>query len=279
MTADTTNRKRGINRPTPSIAAAFLRVEFIEEISYPASFVLGSLGTVLPVFVFFFIGELVGSSAAVGEDYFTFAVLGMAVTATLQGALSGFGGTLQRALNRGTLETLLVEPVPWTMLPFAMNLWRILMGIFEGLVILVLGGVLGADYVASGAAAFIVLLILGIIANMAIGIVVASVLVLAKKSKPLLTLYGMAASLLAGSLFSVSQLPSWLSIFSWAIPHTYVINATRAVLMQDPGEFVIGFGTAAIALTIFNVVVFAAGLWLFSRALQYGRKMGMLSGY
>lgn len=279
MTAETAPKSRSINRPTPSIAAAFLRVEFIEEISYPAAFFLGRLGTVLPVFVFFFIGELVGESAAVGADYFTFAVLGMAVTATLQGALSGFGGSLQRALNRGTLETLLVEPVPWTMLPFAMNLWRILVGIFEGIVILAIGGLLGANYVASGVAAFAVLLFLGIIANMAIGIVVASVLVLAKKSKPLLTLYGMAASLLAGSLFSVSQLPDWLSIFSWAIPHTYVINATRAVLMEDPGEFVIGFATAAIALTIFNIVVFAAGLWLFSRSLEYGRKMGMLSGY
>lgn len=280
MTAATPQKKRrSINRPTPSIAAAFLRVEFIEEISYPATFFLSSLGTVLPVFVFFFIGELVGGSSEVGADYFTFAVLGMAVTATLQGALSGFGGSLQRALNRGTLETLLVEPVPWTVLPFAMNLWRILMGIFEGVVILALGAVLGANYFLSGAAAFMVLLVLGIIANMAIGIVVASVLILAKKSKPLLTLYGMAASLLAGSLFSVSQLPDWLSIFSWAIPHTYVINATRAVLMEDPGDFVIGFGTAVIALTIFNIVVFAAGLWLFSRSLEYGRKMGMLSGY
>ncbi len=89
----------------------------------------------------------------------------------------------------------------------------------------------------------------------------------------------MAASLLAGSLFSVNQLPAWLRMFSWAIPHTYVINATRQVLMADPGSFVMPFSTAAIALTVFNLVVFSVGLWLFSRSLEYGRKMGMLSGY
>ena len=271
--------KRSPNRPTPSIAAAFLRMDFIEEISYPASLVLSELGTVMPVFVFFFIGELVGESAAVGGDYFTFAVLGLAVTAALQGALGGFGGSLQRALNRGTLETLLVEPVPWTFLPFAMNLWRILMGVMEGGLILALGAILGAQYNIAGAGAFLILLFLGIIANMAIGIVAASVLVLAKRSKPFLTLYGMAASLLAGSLFSVGQLPEWLRVFSWAIPHTYVINASRTVLMDDPGTFMVPFTTAVTALLIFDVVVFTVGLWLFSRSLEYGRKMGMLSGY
>jgi hypothetical protein len=49
--------------------------------------------------------------------------------------------------------------------------------------------------------------------------------------------------------------------------------------MEDPGTFSISFGTAVIALVVFNIVVFGAGMWLFNRALQYARKMGMLSGY
>lgn len=272
-------KRRSPNRPTPSIAVAFLRMDVIEDISYPMSLVLSELGTILPVLVSFFIGDLVGESPEVGEDYFTFAVLGLAVTAILQGALGGFGGNLQRALNRGTLEQLLVEPVPWTHLPFAMNLWRITMGVLEGAIILGMGLLLGADYVASGWWQFLVLLVLGILACTAIGIVSAAVLILSKRSKPFLTLYGMAASLLAGSVFSVSQLPDWLQTLAWAIPHTYVINASRAVLMEDPGTFYVPFNTAVLALLIFNVVVMSAGLWMFSRSLEYGRKMGMLSGY
>jgi hypothetical protein len=49
--------------------------------------------------------------------------------------------------------------------------------------------------------------------------------------------------------------------------------------MDDPGSFVIPFDTAVLALAIFNIVVMTLGLWLFSRSLEYGRKMGMLSGY
>lgn len=261
------------------VAGAFMRMDSIEDISYPLSMILTQLGIIVPVFITYFVGELVGSVPEVGDDYFTFAVIGMTVSTILGAALSGFGGSLQRAQNRGTFETLLVEPVPWTFLPFAMNLWRIVLGVWGGALIFVVGMLLGADYTLDGIPEFLVLLVLGIFASMGIGVLSASLMVLAKRGQPVLTLYSMASSLLAGAVFSVDQLPSFLQTLSWLIPHTYVINSARAVLMEDPGTFYIPFGTATIALLIFNVVIFIGGLWLFSRSLRYARKMGMLSGY
>ena len=84
-------------------------------------------------------------------------------------------------------------------------------------------------------------MLLGILACTAIGILSASIMVLAKRSQPILTLYGFASSLLAGAFFSVDQLPPFLQTLSLAIPHTYVINSARAVLMEDPGTFSIPF--------------------------------------
>jgi ABC-2 type transport system permease protein len=254
-------------------------MDSVEDISYPLSMILGELGTIVPVFIYFFIGQLVGDSPEVGNDYFTFAVIGISVSTILQAALSGFGGSLQRAQNRGTFETLLVEPVSWMYLPFAMNLWRVILGLFGGTLVFLVGLAMGANYVWSGIPAFLLLIVLGILASMAVGILSASLMVLAKRSQPVLTLYGLAASLLAGALFSVDQLPPFLQALSLAIPHTYVINAARTVLMEDPGTFTMSFSTAAIALTVFNLVVFTSGLWLLHRSMQYARKMGMLSGY
>ncbi len=262
-----------------SVSAAFIRMDSIEDISYPLSMLLGELGTIVPVFIYFFVAQLVGDSPEVGGDYFTFAVIGMAVSTILQAALSGFGGSLQRAQNRGTFETLLVEPVSWMYLPFAMNLWRVILGLLGGTLVFLVSLPLGAQYVWSGIPAFLLLIVLGILASMAVGILSASLMVLAKRSQPVLTLYGLAASLLAGALFSIDQLPPFLQKLSLAIPHTYVINAARTLLMEDPGTFTMSFRTAAIALTIFNLVVFTSGLWLLHRSMQYARKMGMLSGY
>lgn len=273
-----------VTRVTPrtglrSVAAAFLRMDSIEDISYPLSMSLSQLSTIAPVLIYYFVGQLVGESPEIGNDYFTFAVIGMSVSTMLQAALSGFGGSLQRAQNRGTFETLLVEPVPWVILPFAMNLWKVMLGVVGGTLTLLTGLVLGAHYIPAGIPQFVVLILLGILASMGIGILSASLMVLAKRSQPIIKLYGIASSLLAGALFSVDQLPDFLRPLALAIPHTYVINSARAVLMDDPGTFSIPFGTAVLALSIFIVVVSSIGLWLFSRSLQYARKMGLLSGY
>ncbi len=257
---------------------AFLRVEFVEEISYPMSFAFSLMRSVMPLLLSFFIGQLI-SDSRVGSDYLTFVSIGLGVTAMLSGALAGFGGSMSRAFQRGTLETYLVEPVPWTFLPLAMNTWPLLLGIFNGSMIMVLGVLLGADFVAGQIPAFILLVVLGLIATTAIGLVSAAVLMLTLKSQPILQVYSLAAGLLAGAVFSVSQLPWWLKIFSFLIPHTYVINGARTLLMTDPGEFTIPYTTAVLVLLGFSVIVFPFGIWLFRRALEFARTMGMLSGY
>ena len=262
-----------------AVTVAFMRANIIDEITYPASFVMTEIGVVAPLFIYYFLGELVGESAQVGGDYFTFAVIGMAVSSVLQSALSGFGNSLQAAQNRGIFETFLVEPVPWLYLPVAMNLYRIILGVFNGFLLLAVGLIFGVSINPSGLFPFLLLLGLGVVASVAVGVFAAAVGILAKRAQPLLTLYGMAASLLGGALFSVAQLPAFLQVLALAIPHTYVINAARAVLMDDPGSFVMSFGTAMWSLLAFCAVAVTLSLWMFHRALQYARTEGILSGY
>lgn len=262
-----------------SMTAAFIRMDAIEDLSYPLPFLLGELGILFPIVIYKFIGELVGDSSRVGGDYFTFAAIGTTVTVIMQSALAGFGFTLQRAQNRGQFETLLVEPIPWIYLPFAMNLWRASLGLVNGVIVLVFAGVLGARYLISGIWPFLILVLLGIAASMSIGILAASLGVVAKRAAPVLALYGIASSLLGGALFSIDQLPGWLRPLSWVLPNTYVINASRSVLMSDPGSFVLAPETAIIALLIFDTVTLTIGLWLYMRSLQYSRIAGILGGY
>ena len=265
-----------------SLAVAFLRLDFVEEVSYPLAFVLSELGIIFPIIGYFFIGQLVGGSSGstfVGGDYFTFSAIGIAVSVVLQASLGGFGIALQRSQNRGQFELLLTGPVPWLFLPVAMNIWRGLLGVLNGALILLAASMLGARYTLSGIPSFLLLTILGIGASTAIGLFAASVMVVAKRSQPILTLYGLASSLLGGALFSVDQLPAWLRWLSFGIPHTYVINSARTVLMDDPGTFSITFGSAAVVLSGFSVLGLVLGLWLFDSSLQYARREGILGGY
>lgn len=260
-------------------SAAFFRVDVIEEINYPLTLVMTLLGIVVPLIPFFFISELVGNSRTVGGDYLTFTVIGLGMTAVLTGAMSGFGSSLQQAFQRGTLEVFLVEPVPWTSLPLAMNQWTLMFGALSGVLIFVVGMILGADYDLSGVPVALLIAVLGIISSLAIGICSAAILVLTLKSAPLIRLYSFAASLLAGSIFGVGQLPTWAQYLSYLLPHTYVINATRTVLMDDPGTFVMQPTTAIVALLAFDVVFMFLGFFMFRRALELSRRMGTLGGY
>jgi len=265
-----------------SMVGAFVRIDYIDEISYPASFLMGQLAIFVPVVTTFFIGQLtVGSENAelFGDDYFTFAVLGLAIAGMMQSALSGFGFSLQRAQERGTLETFLVEPVPWTVLPLVMNVWRVALGAINGLLVLLVGWLLGAQYDLSGLPMFVLLIAMSLVASQAIGILAASFLVLAKRSTAVIRLYTLLASILAGSVFSVDQLPPWLSTVSFLIPHTYAVTAAREQLMADAGSFTIPVDNALWFLMGFAVIVGGGGLLLFQRTLKYARKMGMLSGY
>ena len=260
-------------------ASSFFRIDVIEELNYPATFVMKLFAVVTPLIPFFFISELVGDSEAVGGDYLTFTVIGLSMTAMMSGAMVGFGTTLARSFQRGTLETFLVEPIPWTTLPLAMNQWHVLQGVVYGLVLMGAGILLGADIVASGIPETFVLAILGIISGLSLGIISAAVLLLTLKSTPVLRVYDIAASLLAGAIFSVTQLPAWAQALAVLLPHTYVINGARTALMPDPGTFVMPFGRAVAALLIFDVIGFPFGIWLWNRTLGFSRKLGHLGGY
>jgi ABC-2 type transport system permease protein len=260
-------------------ATSFFRVDLVEEFNYPISFAMRLLGVVAPLLPFFFISKLVGNSPEVGGDYMTFTVIGLALTALLSTAMNGFGTTLQRAFQRGTMETFLVEPVPWTAIPLAMNQWQVLNGLLYTAMLMGMGWVLGANYHLAGVPAALLIGVLGVIAGMSIGIVSAAVLLLTLKSTPVIRIYDIAASLLAGSIFSVGQLPGWARALSAVLPHTYVINGIRTALMTNPGSYEVSLAGAVTVLSIFDVVVFAFGIWLWRRTLEFSRKMGLLSGY
>jgi ABC-2 type transport system permease protein len=160
-----------------------------------------------------------------------------------------------------------------------MNQYQVMFGAVSGLIVFGVGIILGAQFESSGILAASGLAVLGILAGAAIGIISAAVLLLTLKSAPILRLYSLAASLLAGSIFSVDQLPSWARTLSFLIPHTYVINGTRTALMANPGTFEMSLSTAVIALVMFDIIFFTGGLFLFRRTLEFSRKMGTLGGH
>lgn len=263
------------------VAGAFLRMDYIEAISYPLGLVMNTASALVGVAIWAFVAQHTGSNGpSVANDYYTFVVIGLVGTSVLQGGLQGFSNQIGEMMQRGRLEMVLVEPIPWRLLPFGLGQWVVVkQGVISALMIL-LSLALGASFAVAGIPMALLIVLLGVAATFTIGVLSASVKVLSKRSDPILALYQIAALVLSGVFYPVEVLPSALRLLSWLIPHTYVIAALRRALMPEgallPG---ISSGEAVVVLVAFSAVAYPLSLWLFGRALEYGRRMGLLSGY
>lgn len=262
------------------VFGGFLKLDFIQAITYPLAFGMSQIAVLVPVVIYYFVAQLlVRPPSTVGGDYFTYVVIGLAGFGILGGGLRGFGARLELALQQGQFEAMLIEPIKWRLLPFAMTQWSLILGTILGLVVLAFGGLLGAEYELSGIPSGMLIVAMAMVASIAIGALSASLLLLAKRSRTVLALYTLAASILSGVFFPIEMLPEAVQKLSWVIPHTYAINALRGVLMAEPPQNAMSLSTSLIALLVFNVIVFPLAIWLFGRSLEEGRKYGMLGSY
>ncbi|MGH2572291.1 MAG: ABC transporter permease [Actinomycetota bacterium] len=267
--------------PVGRVATAFLRAAMARAASYPMAFVMTEFAALIPILVYFFVARLVEvSGPSVGGDYFTFAAIGIITTHALNAGLQGFGHELDVAIKQGRFEALLVEPVPWRALPLGLAEWPILVRTSGAAVSFAVAIALGGDFRAIGFVTAVVLLLLGTLAALSIGIIAGSIKALSKESDPVLTLYQLAASVLAGAFFPLELLPPVVRVLSYTIPHTYVLQAMRRVMMPA-GESLPGLsaGEATLILVGFNLILLPAALWFFGRSLEVGRRLGLLGGY
>ena len=276
-----TERLRPVTSPTGgelrrggAAAAAFFRMGYQTAVSYPLSFAVSQATTVVPVIVYFFISHLVKADLGqVGGDYFTFIVIGVASQRLLSGGLAGLGDEMESAIREGRVETLLIQPVDWRLLPLGLAEWPMAWGVINVVALVAISGGLGAHYQVSGLPGVLLLAVLGMVATLAVGVLAVSIKILAKRTDPLLTVYGLAAAILSGAFYPLGQLPPAVRALSWAVPDTYVISGQRHLLMVD-GRLTGGPGpwTAIAALFVFDVVAIPVALWVFSRTLEYGRR-------
>lgn len=270
--AVTVNRRSWLRKAMDTVEA-YVRIDLVEERMFPASTMLRYLAVVFPVLLYYFQTSFLGT----GKQVFVLTLTGIAITAGLQDALTGLTARLQFAQERGTLETYLVEPVPWALIPLAMNIWRSVTGGAMACLMVGIGCALGAPIRVSAIPLALVVLALGIAACNAIGTLAASFLILFKRGEPVIMIYGLAAGVLGGALFPTTVLPSWIRWMSYLVPHSYVINAERQLLMTDPPAGGMSPGLSILVLLGFCAVTFTVGLAVFDRSLNVARKWGILS--
>lgn len=262
------------------VTTAFTWLGYTEELAYPLNFALKQAQPIFTVVVYYFLSLLVDSGPNVAGDYYSFVVVGAVVLRMLDSGLGSFSSTLEATVDQGRLESLLIEPIRWKLIPFGLASWSILTSAITAAFMVLLALPIGLHVSLTGVVPGMVILVLGIGASHALGIVAAAVKLLSKRGNPFVTIYGMLVVLLCGLMFPVESLPAPLQAASYLLPPTYAIQGVRRTVLPG-GDQLTGPSTltSLLALAGFCVIVYPISLWLYGRAVDVGRKYGTLAGY
>jgi ABC-2 type transport system permease protein len=266
-----------------SKASAFIKRDFINEISYRFAFLLQLLVIFLPILTFFFLGELFEGAAVshlerYGGNYFSFILIGFAFSNYLQVSISGLARSIREAQMMGTMEALLVTQTGISTIIISSSLYSFLATSIRVVIFLFIGALaFGLDLSGMNFPAALLLLVLTITSFSSLGIISASFIMMFKRGDPITWIFTGASWLLGGVYYPISVLPSWLQKFSYALPITYSLEGMRLALLR--GYSIEALAPNIIALIVFSVVMLPISVLIFRAAVKKAKVDGSLSQY
>ncbi len=257
-----------------SLLWAFVRRDFLIAASYPANFVFILVSGLISLTVFYFLAKTVGEPVALqgfGVDYFSFALIGIAIATCLRSMQTSFASRVREAQADGSLEILLAAPLPTFQIIGCLAIYPVASAFFRSLALVLCGSFLGA-HLSLNPAAFLGTMVISMIPFAALGLISAAFVLTFKRSDPFAFALDAASYLLCGVIYPVEVLPPALQWASRLLPATYAIKALRASGLKAAGiaELLPAWG----ALVLFAVVLWpaaaAALAWARRRAEQTG---------
>lgn len=260
---------------------AFIRLSALATFSYPTAFILSQLSMVMQLVAFAFLSRLVHGSSSLGGGYLTFTAIGLASGQISGAGIGGLRSELDFAMQQGRFEMLLIEPLPWTILPIFLAAWPIISTLITAAVILFVAWAgFGASLSLFDAPALAAVVILGVATGLAVGSAAGAIRVIAKRADPIAALYGMASYVLSGVVFPINVLPFPLRVMAWVLPTTYTTSGMRKALMRHAGQvYGPSLAQGLLILAGMAIVFLPLSLLLFRRSLDTGRRYGLLAGY
>lgn len=263
--------------------AAFLIRDIQIALSYKLQFLLQFVGIFFSSMVFFFVSQLIGDGISsqlsrYGGDYFSFVIIGVALTDYLSVSLEGFSSEIRSAQVEGTLEALLVTPTSVSTILFSSTLYSYSVTSIRVVVYIVLGTVLfGLNLHMTSILSFMVVMILTVVSFAGIGLISAGFIIVFKQGSPVNLLVTAGSGLLGGVFYPVDILPSWLEPFSQILPITHALEAMRQILIN--GASFAAVYNQILILAIFSALLLPIGLAAFQYGLRIAKKEGSLIHY
>jgi ABC-2 type transport system permease protein len=264
-------------------ALAFIQRDFRIESGYQASFVIGIFESMMLLVVLHFLGELVNprgsaSLGRYGNNYFPFAIVGVAFARYFDLTLRLFSESIRLAQVTGCLEAMLSSQTGCVTVVLMSSLYGLLAGGLQLLVLLAAGVVVfGVDFTRMNIPATLLILVVSMAIFVAFGVLSAAAIIWLKKGDPITWIIGGFASILGGAYFPIDVMPAWMQRISWLVPITYSLDALRQTMLQ--GRSIAAVSSPIVTLILIAVILLPASIAIFVATVRNGRKEGTLMVY
>jgi ABC-2 type transport system permease protein len=196
---------------------------------------------------------------------FQFLAPGFMALTVVFGALSGVGFAISREREQGTMDGLLVSPIPATAVIAGKILSQTVRGMIQGFLILGLAMAVFGVRIYGSPVVMVLVMLLGVASFVGVGIILTSIAPEQETAQMLVILLQFPMMFLSGIIFPISQLPEWMQWIGRAMPLYYAADALRKVIILNAGFNVIG-GDLVILIAYAIFTMFAA-VPVFRRAM------------
>lgn len=272
-----------INRTLFAKPIAFLKRDFKIAASYRLQFVIQSFNIFLTTFSFFLVSKMFDKQHITllepyGGDYFSFVLIGIALTDYLTVSTDTFATEMRNAQIVGTLEALIVTPTSINTILFSSFVYKLLSSSLRTLFYFLLGiFIFGVKLQDINVFLLLLTFLLTLLPFVGLGLLSAAFIIVFKQGSPVSMVMAISSGLLSGVLYPVAVLPSWLKPVSVMLPVTHGLEAIRQILLQ--GATFTEIDTRLYCLFIFSISFMAIGIYAINKALQVASREGSLLHY
>lgn len=221
-------------------------------------------------------------AAGYKTNYATYAIIGIATARLINASFRGLGRIIRREQQKGTIEAILSSKSSFYVILLGDMVYYylyassfFLLAIFVGVLIPSVTFV----FTLTSVLTTILLIILACFAHLSLALLSAAAILQFKEASPVTRAINWLQRFLGGMYFPITLLPFSLGIIASALPLTYSMRGIRLALIGGASIFAPRVANAAIFLTVFGIVMFPVGGFLFQRVYNRVRRTGTLAEY
>ncbi|MBI3023279.1 MAG: ABC transporter permease [Thaumarchaeota archaeon] len=214
-----------------------------------------------PLLWLFVFGGGLGSQVSVGNlNYQTFIYPGVVVMTVLFSSIF-YGAYVVWDKRLDFLKEVLVAPISRVTIFLGKVLGGVTDGLIQATILLLFAPIFGITYGLNLTLvyAFLFILVIGLVS---VGLVIGSMMESPEGFGLIISFVNFPLFFLSGALYPLSNLPTWLTIFTAANPVSYGVDAIRALML---GTHTFGIFVDFVVLLMFALLMIAIGSLAFKR--------------